>query len=228
MFTPPWTVAHVEVSSRMPLVIHPRVRKAAGRVAAMTCVAVFASTGAAFASNGPSSPSCQAQPVTTPFANWGDNSDYFLVPGGSFEGTAQQVGWSLSDASLTAGNETFQVDGSSDDQSLTIKGGGSATSSFFCLDNTMHDLRFFARQTAPGSNLIVQAVVRIGHHEIVLPLASLADGSMPSWAPVPQIGLQGRLLPRWVRLPVALRFVVPDGQSSWQLDDVYVDPYRLG
>jgi hypothetical protein len=228
MFTPPWMVAHVEVSSRMPLVIHPRVRKAAGRIAAMSCVAVFASTGAAFASAGPPSASCQAQPVTTPFAQWGDTSSYFLVPGGSFEGTPAQVGWSLSDASLSAGNAPFQVGGATDDQSLTINGGGSATSPFFCLDSAMPDLRFFARQTAPGSNLDVQAVVRIGHHELAVPLASLADGSLPAWAPVPQILLQGRLLPRWIRIPVALRFVVPSRQGSWQLDDVYVDPFRLG
>jgi hypothetical protein len=221
-------VAHVEVSSRMPLVIHPRVRKTAGRVAAMTCAAIFASTGAAFASTGAASPSCQAQPVTTAFTAWGDGTNYFLAPGGSFEGTAEQVGWSLSNASLTPGNEPFHVGGSSDVQSLTINKGGSATSPFFCLDSTMPDLRFFARETSHGSDLEVQAVVRIGHHQFDVPLASLADGSMPLWAPVRQIGLQGRLLPRWMRIPVALRFVVPDGQGSWQVDDVYVDPYRLG
>jgi hypothetical protein len=229
MFTPPWTVAHVEVSSRMPLVIHPRVRKAVGHVAAMTCVAVFASTGAAFASTGTQTGSCQAAPVTTPFAAWGDTSDYFLVPGGSFEGTAEQVGWSLSNASLTPGNEPFHVDGSSDDQSLTIDGGGSATSPLFCMDSGMPDLRFFAQQTAPGSNLQVQAVVPIGRHEIDLPLATLANGSMSSWAPVRQISLQhGALLPSWLRLPIALRFVARGAHGSWQLDDVYVDPFRLG
>ncbi|HWE09669.1 MAG TPA: hypothetical protein VG325_09950 [Solirubrobacteraceae bacterium] len=201
----------------------------------MTCVAVFASTGAAFASTGAAfasaggaSESCQAQPVTTPFANWGDQSSYFLAPGGSFEGTAAQVGWSLSGAGLTAGNEPFHAGGSSGRQSLTISGGGSATAPFFCLDSTMPDLRFFARQAAPGSDLEVQAVVQIGHHQFVLPLGSVADGSMPAWGPVPQIVLQGHVLPRWLRLPVALRLVVPGGQGSWQLDDVYVDPFRLG
>lgn len=204
----------------MPLVIHPRIRKAVGRVAALTCVAVFASTGAAFAS-------CQTQPVSTPFAQFGDTSSYFLVPGGSFEGTAAQVGWSLSNAELTAGNEPFHVDGAADDQSLTINGGGSAMSPAFCVDSTMPDLRFFAREVAPGSDLQVQAVFRLGRHQIVWPLAVVRNGSMDAWAPLRQIGLHVGLLPGWVHVPVQLRLAAPD-TGSWQVDDVYVDPFRLG
>ncbi len=203
----------------MPLVIHPRIRKAVGRVAAMTCVAVFASTGAAFAA-------CQTQPVSTPFAQWGDTSSYFLVPGGSFEGTATQVGWSLSNAELTPGNEPFQVGGPSDDQSLTLDAGGSATSPTFCVDSSMRSLRFFAHQTRSGGNLQVQAVIRFGRRQMVWPLAVIKDGSMPVWAPIPGIGLESGFLPGALRIPAALRFVSPGG--SWQVDDVYVDPFRLG
>ena len=211
----------------MPLVIHPRIRKAVGRVAAMSCVAVFASTGAALASTGATflTP-CQAQPLSTPFAQFGDSGSYFLVPGGSFEGTADQVGWSLSDAELTAGNEPYQVNGASDDQSLTINGGGSATSPTFCVDKTMPDLRFFAQETAGGSDLEVQGLFRLGHRQVAWPLAVIKDGTMSSWAPA-QVRLALRLLPVWLHLPVQLRFVVPGG-GSWQVDDVYVDPFRLG
>src|SRR6185312_7774164 len=74
----------------VPLVIHPRVRKTLGRIAALTCVAVFVSSGAAFAAQ------CPTPPVKQKFSKWGDSSSYFLLPGGSFEGTAAQVGWNLS------------------------------------------------------------------------------------------------------------------------------------
>lgn len=212
----------------MPLVIHPRIRKAVGRVAALSCVAVFASTGAAFANTTATFGSaCQAQPVSTPFAQFGDTNSYFLVPGGSFEGTAGQVGWSLSNAQLTAGNEPYDVTGASDDQSLTINGGGSATSPTFCLDNTMPDLRFFARETAGGGNLEVQGLVRLGRRQIAWPLAVIKDGTMSDWAPVDQIVTAARLLPSWVHIPVQLRLVA-SGTGSWQVDDVYVDPFRLG
>ena len=65
----------------MPLVIHPRVRKTIGRIAALTCAAVFVSSGAAFAAQ------CPTQSAKQKFSKWGDSSSYFLLPGGSFEGT---------------------------------------------------------------------------------------------------------------------------------------------
>ncbi len=127
----------------MPLVIHPRIRKAIRRIAGLTCLGVLAATGTAAAA-------CPTQPVTTPFSQWGDSASYFLVPGGSFEGTADQVGWSLSNATLSAGNEPFNVNGPGDQQSLTINAGGIAVSPYFCVDNTMTSLRLFAASDRAG------------------------------------------------------------------------------
>ena len=124
--------------------VRSRLRVAIARIAALACLGLLAVPGLAFAS-------CPASPVSTPFSQWGDTNSYFLLPGGSFEGTADQVGWTLSGASLTAGNEPFYVNDSGDSQSLTIAGGGSATSPFFCVDNTMTSLRFFAQQTAAAA-----------------------------------------------------------------------------
>ena len=169
---------------------------------------------------------CPTQPVSTPFSQWGDTNDYFLVPGGSFEGTADQVGWTLSSASLTRGNEPFNVNGSGDSQSLTINGGGSATSPYFCVDNTMSGLRFFAQQADAGNRPPVRALVQTSDGVPSCPLADLADGSMPAWAPTEprrvgdasrrQLAHGGAALPR------------PGPSGSWQIDDVYVDPYRSG
>jgi hypothetical protein len=207
----------------MPLVIHLRASKAIRRIAVLTCLAVFASTGVAFAS-------CPAQPVSTPFSEWGDSSGYFLIPGASFEGTADQVDWSLSNASLTAAsNEPFQVNGSSDDQSLTITSGGSATSPYFCVDNTMPDLRLFAQQIGAGSDLRVDALVQTHSGVTTVPVATLADGSMSSsWTPTAPIAGDTGAIPDGESLMVALRFEVPSSAGSWQIDDIYVDPYRAG
>ena len=169
-----------------------------------------------------------AQPVTTPFSQWGDNNSYFLAPGGSFEGTADQVGWTLSGASLTQGNEPFYVNDSGDTQSLTISGGGSATSPYFCVDNTMGSLRFFAQETAPGGGLRVHALVQTDDGVQTVPIAHLLDGSMPSWAPTQPITRDTSSLPDDQTLMVALEFTVPNPAASWQIDDVYVDPYRSG
>ena len=195
----------------MPSVIHSRVTAAICRIAALTCVAVFAGAGVASAS-------CPAQPVSNPFSQWGDSNDYFLVPGGTFEGTADQVGWTLSGASLTASNEPFNVNDS----------GGSATSPYFCVDNTMSALRFFAQEVSGGSDLNVDALVQMpdGNTRTVA-LADIADGSITSWAPTDQITHDTSAL-RDGTVMVALQFTVPASSGTWQLDDVYIDPWRSG
>ena len=61
----------------MPFVIHPRIRKGLGRLAAMTATGVLASTGVAAAA------SCPTLSTTTPLSQFGDNNSYFVVPGGT-------------------------------------------------------------------------------------------------------------------------------------------------
>jgi hypothetical protein len=202
------------------LVIHPRVRKTIGRIAALTCAAVFVSSGAAMAAQ------CPTQSAKQKFTKWGDSSSYFLVPGGSFEGAPAQAGWSLSAASVIDGNEPWHINAAGDDQSLLINGGGSATSPVFCVDSTMPSLRFFVHQTTPGSDLKVQGVVQTPRGPISVTLADLADGSLSSWTPV-QINVATNRIPKGTSIPAAMRFMVP-GDGSWQIDDIYVDPYRAG
>lgn len=171
---------------------------------------------------------CQTPPISTPFSQWGDTNSYYLAPGGSFEGTADQVGWTLSDATLTPGNEPFYVDAPGDSQSLTIDGGGSATSPYFCVDNTMASLRFFAQQVTSGSDLQLQALVQTANGPQTVSLTDLADGSMPSWAPTQPIVGDATGLPDGQTVQVALQFSVPASSGAWQIDDVYVDPWRSG
>jgi hypothetical protein len=212
----------MEVQLLSSLVVRSRLRVAIGRIAALACFGLFAIPGVALAS-------CPASPVTTPFTQWGDSNNYFLLPGGSFEGTADQVGWTLSGASLTSGNEPFYVNDSGDTQSLTIAGGGSATSPFFCVDNTMTSLRFFAQQTAAGAGLRVRALVQdTGGDVNSVPIARLVDGSMSDWAPTDVIPGDTSGLSDDQTLMVALQFTVRPSAASWQIDDLYVDPYRSG
>jgi hypothetical protein len=198
--------------------IHPRARALACRVAALTCLGVLASAGVALAD-------CPGQSLSTPFTQWGDSNSYFLVPGGDFNGTPDQIGWTLSGASLTPGGEPFDVDGST--QSVTISAGGAATSPYFCVDDTMSDLRFFAQEATGGSDLLVQALVQTPNGVQTVPVEDLADGSMPSWAPTQPVGDTSQL-PDGDTVMVALQFSVPQSAGSWQIDDVYVDPYRSG
>jgi hypothetical protein len=214
-------MATLHGGSALSSLIGSRLRGAACRIAALACFGLFAVPGVAFASCPPSS-------VSTPFSQWGDSNNYFLLPGGSFEGTADQVGWTLSGASLTSGNEPFFVNDPGDSQSLTIAGGGSATSPFFCVDNTMSSMRFFAQQTAAGAGLRVRALVQTADGVTTVPVARLFDGSMPTWAATDAIPGDTSGLSDDQSLMVALRFTVRPSAATWQIDDVYVDPYRSG
>ena len=206
--------------------VRSRVRVAT-LIAALAFLGSLAVPGGALASNSLLA-TCQTPAVSTPFSQWGDSNDYFLAPGGSFEGTADQVGWTLSNATLTSGNEPFLVNDSGDSQSLTIGGGGSATSPFFCVDNTMSSLRFFAQQVSAGGGLRVQALVQTSDGVSTVSLAHLLDGSMPTWAPTDPIAADSSGLADGQTLSVALQFTVRSPSASWQIDDVYVDPYRSG
>jgi hypothetical protein len=206
--------------------VRSRVRVAT-LIAALAVLGSLAVPGGAFASNSMLA-TCQTPQISTPFSQWGDNNDYFLAPGGSFEGTADQVGWTLSNATLTSGNEPFLVNAPGDSQSLTIAGGGSATSPYFCVDNTMSSLRFFAQQVSAGGGLRVQALVQTSSGVTTEPLARLFDGSMPAWAPTDPIATDFSGLADGQTLTVALRFTVRSSSATWQIDDVHVDPYRSG
>lgn len=197
------------------------IARATTRLAALTCLAVFATAGVAAAAP------CPTQSSVTPFAQWGDTSSYFLAPGGSFEGPASGLGWTLDNAGVAAANEPFDVGVGSNAQSLTIGAGGSATSASLCLDNTMPYFQFFARQVTPGSDLKVQLTV--GHsnrHAWAITVADLPDGSMPTWAATGRMVLVSGRLPAGLSINAALRFAVPAAAGSWQIDDIYVDPYR--
>ena len=212
----------------MPLVIHPRVRKTIGRVAAMTCVAAFATTGTALAA-------CPAPTVSTPFSQFGDTNSYFLAPGGSFSGPGAG-GWSLSNASLTPGGDPFNIGGPGS-QSLTISGNGSAQSPSFCVDSTMPSFRFVANEATAGSDLKVDALYHVtgpggaggalANGNSTVALTDIADGANgTTWAAVTPIAFTQ--LPSGATVQVSLRFSVPQSSGAWQIDDVYVDPFRMG
>lgn len=209
----------VEVKT-MPMVVYPRIRKRFSRLAALTALGVFASTGMAAAA-------CPSQPTTTPFSQFGDNNSYFLAPGGSFESTGPGADWNTDNARVTTGNESFNVNAAGDSHSLAIDGGGSATSPMFCLDATMPSFRFFSRQLDGGSDLKVTLITQSAWWapKTYTPLGTVSDGSSPTWTPVSALALEPTVLPGG-NVNAQLRFSVPHWDSSWQIDDVYIDPYR--
>ena len=159
---------------------------------------------------------CTGRVLSEPFAPWNDSNDYFLVPGGSFEGGA--TGWSLTGgAAVKPGGDPFVA--RSAGSSLALPANASATTPWVCVDLGSPTLRFFAT----GRTGMVAVSVVTG--KLALPVTTIYPGG--SWQPTPPFlfftNLLSVLSPTGTTA-VAFRFTSVGGAT--QIDDVYVDPYR--
>jgi hypothetical protein len=176
-----------------------------------------------------SATNCTTPPFEQPFTRWLDYSTYVLAPGGSFENGAD--GWSLKNASVGAGNESYDVGGAGDSHSLTIAPGGSAVSPTMCVGLDRPTLRFFARSSAGLLSLSTLAVSVRFETSLGL-VAELPVGVVVAntrWQPSLPMPVIASLLPLLpgAETPVQFRFT-PVGGASWSIDDVYVDPKARG
>ncbi len=177
------------------------------------------------------SPSSSALPCDTNsrqvFLPWHDTSYYVLMPGGSFERTH---GWTLNGgAKVVSGNEPFHVNGRSDNHSLYLPPGSSATTPPTCFAFADWHMRFFAVNTGSRYGKLEVDVIVKG----LLGVVSILDGGTVSagsqWSPSPQVSLLltnvGGLL---TTNTISLRFRPIGSNAAFRLDDVYLDPYHGG
>ena len=159
-----------------------------------------------------------------PFEAWGDNASYLLVPGGSFE--RRGPAWTLGAGAYVApGNEPFYTEGDRGTRSLYLLAGATATSPTSCFDFGDWHARFFVRGAGPkGGRLEVDVVVR----SLLGFLTVLDGGSVPAngqWQPSPRIGMLVCNVTSLVGTKaVALRFRAVN--AAFQIDDVYIDPWK--
>jgi hypothetical protein len=164
---------------------------------------------------------CNEAALSQPFAQWGDTSDYELVPGGDFEGSL--AGWTLSGgAQRVAGSEPFGATGAVGSFSLALPAGASAQSPFTCVDAAYPTFRFFARNESLLATVAVQVVYQTALGTVALPLGAVVLSS--KWAPTLPM-LTGSVVPAALAngvAEVALRFTALVGPS--RIDDVFIDP----
>ena len=194
-----------------------------------TCLAALAGAVALLvsgtaASAAPNALGCSGQTYLQPFLPWLDPANYVQLSGGALE-TAD--GWSLSGGSqLVSGNESFHVNGAGDGNSLLLPSGSSATSPALCITLLHPTLRFFALNSgSPTSTLEVEALTDVLGTTVSTPIGRLlADGS---WRPTVPLAFFDNLISPLTG-SVAFRFTPVGPGSGWQIDDIYVDPYKQG
>jgi hypothetical protein len=214
----------MEGTTSMNGIIRRALLAATGAIAAAALFATPASAGILTAS----ATDCGDETLTTPFARFGDHANYKLVQGGSFE--APDAEWTLSrGARIVSGNEPWKVGGSNHGKSLVLPAGSSAISPTSCVGLAEPTVRFFVKKNrAPllgVSTLAVSVYVKTSLGLTVPVPVGVVLGN-GQWKPTPPMLIVANLLPLLPgdRTPVAFQFTPVLG--DWQIDDVYVDPWR--
>ena len=203
-----------------------------GRTVAAAIIATIAS--AAFASSASaalltaSADSCDDGPITQPFLRFGDSDNYKLLGGGSFE--AGTDAWQLSGgAKIVSGSETYKVGASTDSRSLSLPSGSAAVSPFTCVGLSEPTLRLFAKRNSALLGLVstlnvqIQVQTSLGLSAWLPVLPGDLGGS--SWHQTAKMPLIANILPLSSSDKTPVRFRFTPLLGSWQIDDVYVDPF---
>lgn len=200
-----------------PIPISSRNRFAALLTTALLALAVFAT----------SSQACSYSGAETVFSPWGDQRHYVLAPDGGFE--AGGPDWQLNrGAAVVGGNESYYLNDAGDSKSLSLPPGSSAVSPPVCMAIDTPSFRLVARNGGdPSSKLRVEAVYKLLGLVRTKTVATLSAGS--TWAPTQSVStvltlstVVGTLIPS----AIEIRFTPLDSSGQWQVDDVYIDPFR--
>lgn len=173
-------------------------------------------------------PSCAARPTTTPFARWGDTSSYFLMPGGGFEAGAP--GWTLTGGPrVVAGNETSFVNAMTDTHSLAMPTGSTVVSPTVCVAMGENTIRMFVKNSGvASSNLHIQAFVENPLTGLVLSTGFDIKGTAgdTSWSPTGRLLIPNLLGGVLGTQNLTLVFTTTGKPATWNVDDVFVDPFK--
>lgn len=168
---------------------------------------------------------CGDQQLEQPFAPFGDYSDYVLVPGGSFE--SGEPAWTTTGgAGLIADNEPWG-DGV---QAMSLPPGSSVTSPATCVSLDTPTLRLFANSSGGDdqSSLEVGVLFDPGSGLVSsVPIGTVSPAG--AWEPTQPFLIVANLLSLLGGnySTVAFQFT-PQGGDTWEIDDVYVDPWSKG
>jgi hypothetical protein len=201
-----------------------RIAAAVGALLALTATPAVAATSATTTS---AAPGCTS-PTLEAFLFANDKKDYVLAPGGSFEGSL--TGWSLTGgAAAVSGSAPAVSGGKLGTKSLLIPSGGSVTSAPMCVASHSPFFRFQAKNTGTAGQLKVEVLYLDGPKFTGEREAGyVTAGGM--WAPTNRLSLSQGIMgvngSSTSQATVAFRFTPVGTGAKWQVDDLYVDPYR--
>jgi len=193
-------------------------------VAAMALLAPAGSASAGILSE--SAADCPTYASSAVFSRWLDPFSYSLAPGGAFESSSGLT--FTGGARIVAGNESSYVHGSADRNSVLLPRGATVTTGAMCVGLEKPTVRFFAKR--PSFALLPLMTVEGVYTDNAgaarsLPFVgtALAGGE---WSLQLPFVATGALLELGDHTMMRFRFHAVSGE--WQVDDLYVDPWRHG
>jgi hypothetical protein len=193
--------------------------------AAITAVAAYAAAPAhALLGLGLGGSNCTASGSQV-FAQFdGDQSYYYLASNGGLENGS--AGWSLNGSSVVEGNQPLLASGN---HSLSLPSGSSALSPVVCLGPNDLYVRMFASDKNGGDSGLRVRVVWFGLLNKVLGLTDVTTFTPGGeWAPSAKVDSSGGgnvLIPLLGSTSARILITPLGGNSSWRVDDLYVDPW---
>jgi hypothetical protein len=170
-------------------------------------------------------PRCEGRTIEQPFVPWHDHANYFLAPNGDF--SAGGEGWELDGAEVVDDNEPWYVHGQTGPGAVRLQSGDSAVSPAICVTPLDPTMRFFVRN-AGGQLATLRVEVLVegpGGGVQSLPIGVVFGVTAgDEWAPARTMPIIANLLSS----SVAFRFTATGQDSSWRIDDLYIDPYGKG
>jgi hypothetical protein len=191
------------------------------------CAAVLATAMLALVVFAGSAQACSYSGAEKVFSPWGDSRDYVLAPDGGFESGAS--GWQLNrGAAVVEGNESYYLNDAADSKSLSLPAGSSALSPPVCMSLDTASFRLVARNTGdPSARLRVEASYKLLGLVRTKTAGIIQAG--PAWAPTQSVStvltlstIVGTLIPSEIQISITPL----DAGGRWQVDDVYIDPFR--
>ena len=165
---------------------------------------------------------CPGQTLSQPFLRWLDPDSYTLAGDGGFEGGG--AGWALrGGATVVSGNEPWHVHGARDSRSLYLPAGASAVSPPTCVGLLHPTARLFARSL--GGSIRVDATVSLPGLSVRLMVGAVLPGS--GFAPTLPMPILANLTAPLSGSTAALTLTFTAMGGGAQIDDVYVDPFKV-
>jgi hypothetical protein len=170
--------------------------------------------------------SCTYGAPSRVFLPWLDLASYALAPEGDLSATDQ---WHLSGTSLVADHDPWTA-GS---VAIALPDGSSATTPSMCVGLINPTIRFFVNNGAGrSSDLRVDLVYQSVLGGTTITTLGRVRTTGPGWQPSPPLMIGVNLLSAVTAGGYAtVSFLLtPEGASagSWEVDSIYVDPFRFG